>query len=264
MSEGVKWKVTGTGPEVYEQVFVPAVMQTWANRLVELATSRPGARILDVACGSGVVTHLFAGHIGKTGQIVGYDINPEMIAIAQAKQPDTGIEWRQGNALEMPFQDGTFDIVTCQHGLMFFEDRVRGLQEMYRVLAPGGQLLVLVWGSIEDNPGFLFAAEGFGRYAGIEAGNSIRGMFVLGDVRQMRSLAEAASFRDAVVKPVAVQAHFPSVEDFVHGFGALIQPPIDEATQLELLAEITTTLQPYVNHEGLTFPIEAILMQVRK
>lgn len=264
MSESAKWKVTGTGPEVYEQVFVPAVMQTWANQLVDLAKANPGTRILDVACGSGVVTHLFAEHTGKTGQIVGYDISPDMIAIAQAKQPGAAIEWRLGNALELPFKDGSFDIVTCQHGLMFFEDRVKGLQEMYRVLAPGGKLLVLVWGPIEDNPGFLVAAEGFGRYAGIESGNSIRRMFVLGDIQQMRSLAEAAGFRDAVVKPVAAQAHFPSVEDYVHGFGALIQPPIDEPTQLELLAEITTALQPCVNHKGLNFPIEAILMHVQR
>lgn len=264
MSENARWKVTGTGPEVYEQVFVPAVMQTWANQLVDLAKVSPDTRILDVACGSGVVTHLFAGHIGKAGQIVGYDINPDMIAIAQAKQPGAAIEWRLGNALELPFQDGSFDIVTCQHGLMFFEDRVKGLQEMYRVLAPGGKLLVLAWGPIEDNSGFLIAAEGFGRHAGIEAGNSIRGMFVLGDIRQMRSLAEAAGFRDAVVKTVAAQAHFPSVEDFVHGFGALIQPPIDEATQFALLAEITTALQPCMTHDGLVYPMEAILMHVRK
>lgn len=264
MSESAKWKVTGTGPEVYEQVFVPAVMQTWANQLVNLAKTSRGTRILDVACGSGVVTHLFAGRVSKTGQIVGYDINPDMIAIAQGKQPDAAIEWRQGNAIELPFQDGSFDIVTCQHGLMFFEDRVKGLQEMYRVLAPGGKLLVLVWGPIEDNSGFLTAAEGFGRYAGIEAGNSIRGMFVLGDIRQMRSLAEAAGFRDAVVKTVSAQAHFPSIEDFIHGFGVLMQLSITEAAQLELLTQITTTLQSYVNHQGLTFPIEAILMQVRK
>lgn len=264
MSENVKWKVTGTGPEVYEQVFVPAVMQTWANRLVDLAKARSGTRILDVACGTGVVTYQFAERNGNNGQIVGYDINPEMLAIAQAKQSNASIEWRQGNVLELPFQDGAFDIVTCQHGLMFFEDRVRGLQEMYRVLAPGGSLLVLVWGPIEDNTGFLSAAKGFGQYAGIEVGNSIRGMFVLGDIQQMRSLAEAAGFQDGVIKSIAAQAHFPSVEDFVHGFGALMQPAIDEATQLALLTDITTALQSYVNHEGLVFPMEAILIHVRK
>ncbi|MBZ0283408.1 MAG: class I SAM-dependent methyltransferase [Anaerolineae bacterium] len=263
MNESAKWKVTGTLPEIYEH-FVPATMRAWANRLVDLVELKPGKRILDVACGTGAVTHLFAEHNGNNGQIVGYDINPEMLAIAQAKLPNIGIEWQLGNALELPFQDGAFDIVTCQHGLMFFEDRVRGLQEMYRVLAPGGKLLVLVWGSIEDNPGFLVAAEGFGRYAGIESGNSIRGMFVLGDISQMRSLAETAGFQDAIIETVAAQAHFSSVEEFVHGFGALIQPAIDEATQLALLTEITTALQSYVNHEGLIFPMEAVLMHVRK
>jgi ubiquinone/menaquinone biosynthesis C-methylase UbiE len=264
MSESVTWKVAGTNAEVYEQVFVPAVMQTWANQLVDMAKASPGARILDVACGSGVLTLLFAQQIGKLGQFVGCDINPDMIAIARAKQPDAAIEWRQGNALELPFEDGTFDIVTCQHGLMFFADRVTGLQEMYRVLAPGGSLLAIVWGQIENNPGFFIAAEAFGRFAGIESGNSIRDMFVLGDIRQMRSLAQAAGFRNVVIKAVAAQSKFPSVENFVHGFGALLQPAIDEAVQREMLTAIDTSLQPYVTHEGLVFPMEAILMQVRR
>ncbi|MBL8161678.1 MAG: class I SAM-dependent methyltransferase [Anaerolineae bacterium] len=264
MSENAKWKVSGTGPEIYEQVFVPAVMQTWANRLVDLANARPGIRILDVACGSGVVTRKFAERNGNSGQIIGFDINPDMIAIAQVKQPSSIIEWREGNVLELPFQDSTFDIVTCQHGLMFFEDRVKGLQEMYRVLVPGGSLVVLVWGPIEDNAGFLAAAEGFGRHVGIEAGDSIRGMFVLGDLGRMRSLAKASGFRDVDVKTVAAQAHFPSVEDLVHGFGALMQSAISEAIQLELLTDIATTLRPYVNDDGLVFPMEAIVMHVRK
>lgn len=264
MSESVKWKVTGTLPEIYEQVFVPAVMRLWASRLVDLAEPLPGTQILDVACGTGVVAHLFVERIGNAGRVVGYDISPEMMAIARAKQSNSAIEWRQGNALELPFQDGAFDIVTCQHGLMFFEDRVRGLQEMYRVLAPGGSLLVLVWGAIEHNPGFFAVAEGFKRHVSVEASDSIRGSFVLGDNHQVRLLADAAGFQNAVIQELTEQAYFPSVEIHVHGYGAMLQAVVEEVVHTRLITDVTVALQSYVNHAGLHCPMEAILMHVRK
>lgn len=264
MSENISWKVSGTLPEIYEQIFVPATMHAWANLLVDLAVLEPGMRTLDVACGTGVVTEVLAERNGNTSHIVGYDRNPEMLSIAQAKQLNGTKDWQLGDATCLPFQDKSFDLVTCQFGLMFFEERIRGLQKMYRVLAPGGTLLILVWGPIERNPGFMAAANGFERYVGIESGNSIRGMFVLGDIREMRSLADAAGLQDAVIRPIAAQAQFPSVEDFVHAFGALIQPSITKMAQIELLAETTTALQSYVDHGVLVFPMEAILMKAQK
>lgn len=264
MSQSAEWKVIGTFPEIYEQVFVPATMRAWANYLVNLVELKPGTRILDVACGTGVVTHQIAEHGGKTGQIVGYDINPEMLAIAQAKQSNTSIEWQLGDASRLPFQDESFDIVTCQFGLMFFEDRATNLREMYRVLAPGGQLAILVWGAIEHNPGFLAVAEGFRRHVSGEASDSIRGSFVLGDSQEMRSLADAAGFRDATIQEVAAEAHFPSVELLVDGYGAMLLSVIDEATYMRLITDVTAALQSYVDGKELVYPMEAILMQVRK
>lgn len=263
MSEKAKWKVTGTLPEVYEEVFVPAVVHMWVSHLADRVDLKTVKSVLDVACGTGVVTHQFADRMNGAGKIIGYDISPEMLAIATSNAND-GIEWRLGDAMSLPFPNDFFDVVTCQFGLMFFEDRVKGLREMYRVLAPQGQLLVLVWGAIEQNLGFFAVAEGFRRHVSVDASESIRGSFTLGDRQQVRSLADAAGFQNAVITQVTAQAHFPSVETLVHGYGALLQPPIDETTQLELLAEITTTLQSYVHHEGLVFPMEAILMHVRK
>lgn len=264
MSDPVKWRVTGTLPEIYEQVFVPATMCVWANRLVELLELKPGQQILDVACGTGAVTYLLAERNGNNGQIIGYDISPEMLAIAQAKQSNTNIEWQLGDASRFPFQDETFDVVTCQFGFMFFEDCVANLREMYRVLASGGQLVILVWGAIERNPGFLAVAEGFSHHVSAEAGNSIRGSFALGDSQQLRSLAAAVGFRDVNIQEVAAQAHFPSVERLVHGYGAMLQAVIDEATHMRLITDVTAILQSYVNPDGLVFPMEAILMQIQK
>ncbi|GIK66200.1 MAG: ubiquinone/menaquinone biosynthesis methyltransferase [Chloroflexota bacterium] len=261
MNDGVVWKVKGTFPEIYEH-FIPASIHAWASRLVSLAQPQPGQRVLDVACGTGLVTHLLAEHVGNAGQVVGYDISPDMIGVARAKKPNTSIAWQLGDACSLPFQDHAFDIVICQLGLMFFQDRVASLREMYRVLAPQGQLLVLVWGAIERNPGYLAVAEGFKRHMGEEFGAMIRGSFVLGDDEQMRSLAGAAGLPDAIVQAESAQAHFSSVEMLVHGYGAMMQPASDAATLVRLIADVTTTLQPYISNTGLTFPIEALLMRV--
>jgi SAM-dependent methyltransferase len=239
-------------------------MRVWASQLVDLAAPQPGMRILDIACGTGIVTHQFAERISNQGQIVGYDISPEMLAVAQAKQSDTIIDWRLGDASHLPFEDQAFDIVTCQFGFMFFENRVANLQEMYRVLAPRGQLMILVWGAIERNPGFRAVAEGFERHVSAEAGNSIRGSFVMGDSQQMRDVVTAAGIQEARVQEVAAQAHFPSVELPVHGYGALLQAVIDEATHSRLIADVTAALQSYISQDGLVYPMAANLLYVRK
>lgn len=264
MTEHVKWSVTGTLPEIYEHVFVPATMRPWAYRLVDLLELKPGRRILDVACGTGAVTCLLAERNANNGRIIGYDLSPEMLAIARAKKTVSHIEWQLGDASRIPYQDESFDIVTCQFALMFFEDRVAVLREMYRVLASAGQLFVLVWGAIERNPGFFAAAEGFSHHVSADAGDSIRGSFALSDSQQVRALAAAAGFQDATIQEVAAQAHFPSVERLVHGYGAMLQAVIDEATYRRLISHVIAALQPYVNHDGLVFPMEAILMHIRK
>ncbi|MBK8138344.1 MAG: methyltransferase domain-containing protein [Chloroflexi bacterium] len=264
MNESVMWKVTGTLPEIYEQVFVPAAMRRWATRLIDFLEMKHDQRILDIACGTGAATHLLAERCGYPGQVVGYDLSPEMLAIAQAKRPDTAIDWQLGDASHLPFLDESFEIVTCLFGFMFFEDRVANLREMYRVLAPGGQLAVLVWGAIERNPGFFAVAKGFGRHVSADASNSIRSSFVLGDIQQMQSIAAGADLRDASVQAISTLAHFPSVEFLVHGYGAMLQAEIDEATHSRLLNDIAVMLQAYLVPGGLVFPMEAILLHMRK
>jgi SAM-dependent methyltransferase len=106
-----QWQVAGSAPENYERYLVPSIFGPWARELVDLADPRPGERILDVACGTGIVARLAAERI-KSGQVVGLDINPGMITVARSIGPN--IEWHEGNALEMSLADGSFDIVFCQ------------------------------------------------------------------------------------------------------------------------------------------------------
>jgi ubiquinone/menaquinone biosynthesis C-methylase UbiE len=131
----------------YERVMVPAVFGPWAKDLLDRAALAPGMRALDVACGTGIVARLAALQVGSTGRVVGVDSNEAMLAVARAQPAPGGaqVEWRQGDATKLPFTDGEFDRVLCQHGLQYVADRIAALREMKRVLAPGGRLALSVF-----------------------------------------------------------------------------------------------------------------------
>ena len=134
-------KYAGNPAENYEKYFVPAIGMPFARRLLATANLAPGERVLDVACGTGVVTRLAAAAVGPTGVTAGLDPVPPMLHAARTASP-AGIEWHQAPAESMPLPDASFDAVLCSMGLQFFGDKVRGLQEMRRVLAPGGRVVV--------------------------------------------------------------------------------------------------------------------------
>ena len=122
---------SATGPENYERYFVPAIGRPLANALVDVASVRPGQRVLDVACGTGVAARVAAERIGRDGVVAGADINPGMLAVARSS-PAGGvpIEWHEAAADALPFPDGAFDLVLCQLGLQFFPDRLGALRDM--------------------------------------------------------------------------------------------------------------------------------------
>ena len=137
-----KWQMTGSGPEAYERHLVPAIFAPWATVLLELARLQPGERVLDAACGTGVVARAATSRVGAAGTVTGVDLNPGMLDVARAVSGEAGqaIAWREGDLAALPFADGAFDVVLCQQGLQFFPDCLAALQEMRRVLVPGGQL----------------------------------------------------------------------------------------------------------------------------
>ena len=125
MSDQSQWQVAGSAPENYERALVPAVFGPWAPQVIALANPKSGQRVLDVACGTGVVARLAAARVGGSGNVVGLDLNPGMLAVAAsiaAKAPPASapITWREASATNMPFTDASFDIVYCQLGLQFF------------------------------------------------------------------------------------------------------------------------------------------------
>ena len=136
----------GTAPENYERYFVPAIGLPLATELVETAHLAPGERVLDMACGTGVVARVAAEQIGPAGHVTALDVNPGMLAVARSVSRPAGIEWREGIAEDTQLPERTYDAALCQMGLQFFADRGAAVGELFRVLAPGGRLVANVPG----------------------------------------------------------------------------------------------------------------------
>jgi ubiquinone/menaquinone biosynthesis C-methylase UbiE len=143
-SELYRTTFAGIAAENYERFFVPAIGAPFAADLVTTAQLRPGERILDVACGTGVVTRLAAERVAPGGSVAGADITASMLSVARAvpSSAPIAIQWYETSAEAMPFPDCSFDVVLCQFGLQFMADRPAAVREMRRVLAPGGRLVI--------------------------------------------------------------------------------------------------------------------------
>ena len=134
------WQLVGTAAELYERYLVPSITSLWANDLVSRANPRTGERVLDVACGTGIVARTVSERM-SAGRVVGLDINGGMLAVARSTstQSPVSVEWMEASALKLPFPAHAFDLVLCQLGLQFFPDPSVALKEMLRVLAPDGR-----------------------------------------------------------------------------------------------------------------------------
>lgn len=250
MSASETGQVTRDAAAVYEEFFVPALFQQWAGRVANAADVRAGERVLDVACGTGVLARAVAERVGQDGTVVGLDLNEGMLKVAKRKAPE--IEWRQGRAELLPFDSHSFDAVVSQFGLMFFEDRTAALREMMRVLQPGGRLAVAVWAALEDSPGYAALTELLQRLFGDHAADALRAPFVLGDLQALRSLLDQAGIADAHVTKQDGTARFPSIESWVYTDikGWTLADMIDDAQYEQLLAEAQRALQPFVGADG--------------
>jgi ubiquinone/menaquinone biosynthesis C-methylase UbiE len=142
----------GSVPENYDRYMVPLIFELYAEDLARRAASLSPSAVLETAAGSGVVTRALARRLLPGASYIVTDLNQPMVDYAASRQPpDMRIEWRQANALALPFEAAAFDLVCCQFGAMFFPDRISGYREARRVLKPGGNFLFNVWDRIEEN-----------------------------------------------------------------------------------------------------------------
>src|SRR6266702_2406002 len=142
---------TGSIPKIYESYLVPLIFEPYAVDIARRLASRSPSRVLEIAAGTGVVTRAMVSVLSDRTSIVATDLNQAMLDQAIATGTSRPVEWRQADAMQLPFADGAFDAVVCQFGAMFFPDKARAFAEARRVLRPGGFFLFNVWDRIEEN-----------------------------------------------------------------------------------------------------------------
>jgi ubiquinone/menaquinone biosynthesis C-methylase UbiE len=143
----------GTVPQNYDRYLGPVLFHGFADDLTARVPWRPGVRLLEVACGTGIVTRRLLARLHGQGTIVATDLNEAMLAHARREVPaDPALEWQQADSTTLPFPEGAFDAVVCQFGLMFFPDKARAVREAFRVLKSAGVYLFNVWDAFEHNP----------------------------------------------------------------------------------------------------------------
>ena len=264
MSQQEQWQISGNAPESYEHYLVPALFTPWATDLVERMALQTGERVLDVACGTGSVARLAAQHVSPGGAVTGLDLNPGMLARARTlPQPtDVQMEWREGNAGELPFANAAFHVVLCQQGLQFFPDRLAALREMHRVLVPGGRLALGVWRPLQHNPYLTALGNALERHVSAEVAAGMRAVCALGDAEELRSLLVQAGFRDVRIRIAILVMRFASVEAFIPGqfaatpFAGAVAA-LDAAARTALLEDVRLALRSYTDDEGVAVPNEA-------
>jgi ubiquinone/menaquinone biosynthesis C-methylase UbiE len=259
--------------ESYENLMVPGLFAPWASRLIQSANLQPGERVLDVACGTGIVARQVAYRIGSRGSVTGLDIDLTKINVARAaaKREGLTIEWHMGPAEQLPFPDHHFDLVFCQFGLMFFSNRHAALTEMHRVLRTGGRVALSVWQSLEREPFYQTLDEVSRRYLGK---SSVGAVFSLGDSAEVNRLIVDAGFQDVEIESVEMTASFPNPQEFL-AWELDIDPAetpalqnLDSAAQQQILAalheEMQAPLQEVTQGDEVVMPSHAYIAHAKR
>ena len=251
----------GSIPTNYDRYLGPLFFHGYADDLAARVPVTDGVRVLEVACGTGIVTERLARRVQGRGSLVATDLNEAMLAHAQRRLgPRLAVEWRQADGTRLPFEDGSFDVVVCQFGLMFFPDKAAGVAEAYRVLRSGGRYLFNVWDVIERNPVARITHETVASFFPVDPPGFYRVPFTLHDPAAVMRFLEHARFTDIAWEHVEKTGTSPSAAEAATG---LIEgnPIYDAIMQRRpgALAEIEAALAGKVAAELGNYPVRCPL-----
>lgn len=208
-------ETTNAGPgttmaDTYEQFIVPTMAAPWAPHVADSARIAPGDSVLDVGCGTGILARTAAERTGLDAAVSGLDPNDEMLAVARRIRPD--INWHQGEASALPFEDASFDVVVSQFVLMFVPDKIAALKEMWRVLAAPGRLAVCVWW---ESPAYPILADIARVRINDDVAEALMDSFSLGDGEHLLGLFREAGIDEPVLHSREGTGYFDSIDEFV-------------------------------------------------
>lgn len=253
-------------PDHYERHVAP-IMQPFVEALVRSAEVQPGAHVLDVACGTGFATRALAAAVGPQGAVAAIDVNPRMLATARDAAPRSGarIDWREGSALDLPWDDDTFDAVVCQQGLQFLPDPVAGLAEMGRVARRGRRVAATVWAPVERSPYFREQMQLLIDLCGLDP--AVRDQaFPPGASDGLKDWARSAGLLEVHVRHLERRIELPApLEGFIHDH--LLALPwaarcdeLDPATREQAIAEMAHALASFVDQGTPKLPFASFLV----
>ncbi len=264
------WQLEGNAAEAYER-YLASAFSPWARALTELAEIRDGERVLDVACGTGIVARHAAERVGARGSVVGLDLNEEMLNVARTVSAGIrpAIEWRRGSAMELPFPDETFDAVCCEQGIQFFSDPAKALAEMRRVMAPSARAAVSVCRPIEYSPAYVELAGLLDRFVSPRAGAMMRSPFSPWNVDELGGLFRKAGFQDVRVRIEVGSLRYPSCREFLRREAAsspLAGPvaALSEGEREELVRRLEHALSDHVDDDGIVCVVESYVALARR
>jgi len=243
-------QVTASAAEIYDEFFLPALFAAWAPRVVAAAALQPGQRVVDVACGTGVLAMEAALATSPGGQVVGVDLNAGMLAVARRK--GSNIDWREAPAEALPFEAESFDAAVSQFGLMFFENKPAAIAQMWRVVRPGGRLAIAVWDSLDNTPGYSAITSLLARLFGDDVAALLKSPYSLGDPNTLRALLARAGVTDLEVQRMPGEACFPSIRAWMHSDirGWTLANELDDDQYERLVAEAEVELRRFVTEDG--------------
>jgi ubiquinone/menaquinone biosynthesis C-methylase UbiE len=211
-------RFVGTIPENYDRYLGPVLFEGYARDLARRVPVKERMRLLEVACGTGIVTRHLRARLPESARFVASDLNPPMLDHARLKLKDVpGIEWQPADACVLPFPDASFDVLVCQFGLMFVPDKPTALKEARRALAPGGTFLLSVWDSLEKN---VFAKQAHGTVASFFPDNPptfYETPFSLHRTDELQAMLEDAGFADVRIEALALEGESPAALDLARG-----------------------------------------------
>lgn len=260
----------GRVPEHYDRYLTPLLFDPFAEDLVGRLAVRDGMRVLEVGCGTGIVTRRLVARLAGRGDVVATDLNEAMLAHARARLPDPdGVTWRQADATRLPFETGTFDAVVCQFTIMFLPDKGAGAREAFRVLKPGGVWLFNMFDALEHNPIQRLAHETIASFFPANPPKFYTVPFSYHDTGVIESLLRDTGFEDVRCERVAKEGTSPSAEEAAIG---LIDgnPVIGEIVQRrpealgEIRAAVAARLARELGDRPVRGPLRAIVATARR
>lgn len=263
------WQLDDNSAHAYEEYLVARLFRRWGERLITFSEPKPGERLLDAGCGTGIVARLAAPHIAPDGIVTGLDSNDGMLDEARRQDPERQVDWQAGALERLPFDDQSFELVLCQQVLQFVGDIHRALEEIHRVLTPGGRLALALLRNTEFNRSHAALADVLDRHAGREAGDMMRSPFSGPDNESFRKSLEDTGFSDVMIQYDILDVRFPSPEEYLRQEAAssplaetLIR--IDDDTRLAMLADLEKAMAPFTDDRGVTFPMQTRFVMARR